>query len=137
MSHICLSSIISVRYVIYSLENTTSTNNLHCLKGDNNRALSVSEKAVLAEPIAWQTRHQLASLQLQRHDPASALALLRSSASSEDIQILRETLPLIAVVEAQIDPAAAQKVASKAAMLTPWDRTVWRALAYTRSCVAA
>ena len=112
------------------------TNDLHCLEGDIKRALSVSEKAVLAEPIAWQTRHQLALLQLQRHDPASALALLRSSASSEDVQTLRETLPLIAVVEAQIDPAAAQKVASKGAMLTPWDRTAWRALAYARSCAA-
>ena len=33
-------------------------------------------------------------------------------------------------MEAQIDHAAAQKVASKAVMLAPWDRTVWRALAY-------
>ena len=98
------------------------------------RALSVAEKAVTAEPVQWKARQHLASLQLQRHEPVSAQALLTNSVSSTGgLAPLRECLPLVALAEAHARPVAAQKLAEKAVMLTPWDYAAWQALAYARS----
>ena len=102
------------------------------------KALSISEKALAAEPTQWKARERLALLQLQRQERKSARALLRIDLSAAiDRSTLRECLPLAAVAETEVDPVAAQKLAQRAVMLTPWNRTAWRALEYARTCGTA
>lgn len=103
-------------------------------KGDVSRASSVAEKAVAIEPTAWKARHRLATLQLQKQEPMAAKALLGPFVSTtDDFAHIRECLPIVAIAESWTSPPEAHKLAEKAVMLTPWDPTAWRALAFTCS----
>ncbi|OSD01253.1 TPR-like protein [Trametes coccinea BRFM310] len=110
----------------------------HLAQGDPKQALSVSQKAVFAEPERTDVRRELASLTLRNGESAAALAILGGSAQTQsDFSELRASLALHAVVEsveAQEDAQSdALRLAQKAVKLTPWDKRAWEALAFARS----
>lgn len=101
-------------------------------QGDPKQALSVSQKAVFAEPERTDVRRELASLTLRNGESAAALAILGGSAQTQsDFSELRASLALHAVVEsveAQEDAQSdALRLAQKAVKLTPWDKRAWEA----------
>lgn len=103
-------------------------------QGDVARARSVAQKSVLLEPSRPQSRRQLATLELQDHNPTSARAILdgAATAGSASYDEARQSLGLRAVAAVAADPLSAAMLAQRAVMLTPWNQAHWTACAYSK-----
>ncbi|KAJ6558576.1 superkiller protein 3 [Mycena vulgaris] len=105
----------------------------HIGQGNTEKALSVAQGAVFAEPGRSEVRNQLAILSIQRGNHTSALALLSASSSDSDsLDTARTSLALQAVAESLTgdESKTAKKQAQKAVFLSPWEMRNWEALAY-------
>ncbi|KAJ7675089.1 superkiller protein 3 SKI3 [Mycena rosella] len=105
----------------------------HIGQGNAERALSVAQGAVFAEPGRSDVRNQLATLSIQHANHTSALALLSASSSdSHSLDTARKSLALQAVTEALTgdESKSAKRQAQKAVFLSPWEVGNWEALAY-------
>jgi superkiller protein 3 len=97
------------------------------------KAMSVAQGAVFAEPGRNDLRNGLATLSIQRGNYTSALALLSASSRDSDaLDTARTSLALHAVAESLSgdESMIAQKQAKKAVFLSPWEVRNWEALAY-------
>ncbi|KAJ6607768.1 superkiller protein 3 SKI3 [Mycena sp. CBHHK59/15] len=102
------------------------------------QALSVAQRALLAEPGRCGVRNQLATLSIQQGNHTSALALLSGLASGHDSDTLntaRSSLALQAVTETLNgdESKVARRQAQKAVFLSPWEVRNWEALAFVRT----
>ncbi|KAH9920727.1 uncharacterized protein B0H18DRAFT_1121815 [Fomitopsis serialis] len=109
----------------------------HLAQGDVAQALSIAQKAVLAEPSLPEMRQTLASLNVQQGDSKSAQAVLAGASGSHEgnLEHARQSLHLEAITRCLAPPspertAEAHKLAQKAVMLSPWATRNWEALAF-------
>ncbi|KZT68315.1 TPR-like protein [Daedalea quercina L-15889] len=109
-------------------------------QGDVTQALSVAQKAVLAEPSQPEMRRTLAGLNVQQGDGKSALAVLAGTSGSRENNLdnARRSLHLEAITHSIAEPnakraAEGRKLAQKAVMLAPWNMRNWQALAFTHN----
>jgi superkiller protein 3 len=110
---------------------------LTAVKGDATQALSVAQKAVLTEPARPEARQELATLTLQRGEHGPALAVFAGTRTGDNLDDVRESLGLQAVVES-LNPDTvrgkdALRHAQKAIMLSPSQLRNWQILAYVRA----
>ncbi|TFY67241.1 hypothetical protein EVJ58_g1753 [Rhodofomes roseus] len=112
----------------------------HLAQGDVAQALSIAQKAVLAEPSRPEMRHTLAALGVQHGDSKSAQAVLAGTSGPREsnLENARQSLHLEAITRCLADPsteqtAEAHTLAQKAVILSPWDKRNWQALAFVDS----
>ncbi|KAG6854057.1 hypothetical protein C0991_011035 [Blastosporella zonata] len=107
----------------------------HLGQQDTQKAVSVAQGALFAEPSRSEARASLATLMLQQEKLDSALALLAGSKGSS-ISDLPTLLSLRAIARSRNDTQAAMREAQRAVMLVPSDAGSWQALALVRSRAA-
>ncbi|KAJ7124904.1 superkiller protein 3 [Mycena epipterygia] len=105
----------------------------HIGQGNAEKALSVAQGALFAEPGRCDVLNELATLSIQRGNHTSALALLSASnRDSNSLDRARTSLALQAVTESLNgdESKIAKRQAQKAVFLSPWAVRNWEALAY-------
>jgi Flp pilus assembly protein TadD len=99
--------------------------------------LSEAQKAVHVEPAREDARRTLATLLLQRGEPAAAQAVITQAGENSDFADLRASIGLRAVARARSGDEGGLKeawsLAQKGVILAPWDRGSWNVLAYIKS----
>ncbi|KAJ7188466.1 TPR-like protein [Mycena filopes] len=97
------------------------------------KALGIAQGAVFAEPGRFDVRNDLATLNIQLGNHASALALLSAfGRDSQTLDTARPSLALQAVTESLNGDLSqtAKRQAQKAVFLSPWEVRNWQAFAY-------
>ncbi|KDQ57736.1 hypothetical protein JAAARDRAFT_35420 [Jaapia argillacea MUCL 33604] len=105
-------------------------------EGAFDKAISIAQSAVFAEPSRPEARREASTLALQHGLPDAALAVLVGAAAEDDQEHLRGSLSVQAIANAlnpNGDFDTVRSLAQKAVMLSPWDEQNWQALGYARA----
>jgi superkiller protein 3 len=116
------------------------TDNAFYVKADTEKALSVAQGALFAEPAQMEVRNELARLMVQGGEWAVAGAVLAGVGSGGDLKVVPVSLGLRAVArtlegsgEKEEDEETGLRETQRAIMLSPSSIRGWQALAYIRS----
>jgi len=108
----------------------------HFAQNDVQKAASIVQGTVYAEPSRNESRNELACLMLQRGEYRSSLAILSSSIYVNDLPALLTSQNLRAIAlarsrnECKADPALS--ASQRSIMLLPSDIRLWKTLAYVK-----
>ncbi len=96
------------------------------------QAMSLAQRAIVAEPSDSEARVRLATLKMEEGDVQSVLSII-SGSSSATIEVESVEAGLRAIARAKVDEQTALREAQRAIMFAPWDSTRWLALAFVRN----